>query len=102
MTSAVAAQTLGRPLAGNAPNVTVNLIEPGDGIGDRVNEIDFRVAKVLRFGRTRTNVGVDIYNILNASAVLTYNQAFNPGGRWLVPTTVMQARFAKFSASIDF
>ncbi|HXH23628.1 MAG TPA: hypothetical protein VNI78_00175 [Vicinamibacterales bacterium] len=53
-------------------------------------------------GRTRTNVGVDIYNLLNTSAVLTYNQAFNPGGRWLVPTTVVQARFAKFSASIDF
>ena len=86
----------------------MNLIAPGTLYGDRVNEIDFRIAKVLRFGRTRTNVGFDIYNVLNASPVLTYNQAFipisaaNPNGQWLVPTSVLQSRFVKFSASIDF
>jgi hypothetical protein len=106
--TAVAAQTLGRPLAGNTPNVTVNLLPPGTLYGDRVNELDFRIAKVLRFGRTRTNVGFDIYNVLNASPVLTYNSAFipisaaNPNGQWLVPTSVLQSRFVKFSASIDF
>jgi hypothetical protein len=100
--SAVAAQSLGRPLAGAVPNVTVNLIEPGSLHGDRVNEIDLRVAKVLRFGRTRTNVGFDIYNLLNSSPVLTYNNAFIPNGAWLVPTSVLQSRFLKFSASMDF
>ena len=34
--------------------------------------------------------------------VLTQNSAFIPGGNWLVPTTVLQPRFVKFSASIDF
>ena len=103
VTSAVAQQTLGRPLSGGgAPTITVNLIEPGTQYGDRVNTIDLRVAKILRFGSLRTNLGVDLYNIFNSSAVLTYNQAFNPGGTWLAPTSVMQARFAKVSASIDF
>jgi hypothetical protein len=102
VTSAQAQQTLGRPLAGNTPSITVNLLEPGAMWGDRINEFDVRVAKILRFGRTRTNVGVDIYNVLNANPVLTYNQAFTPGGRWLVPTSVLAARFAKVSASIDF
>ena len=60
------------------------------------------IAKILRFGRTRTNVGFDIYNILNANPVLGYNSAYNPTGNWLVPTSVLQARFVKFSASIDF
>ena len=102
VTSAQVAQTLGRPLSGNTPSITVNLLEPGAQWGDRINEFDLRVAKVLRFGRTRSNVGVDIYNLLNSAAVLTYNQSFTPGGRWLVPTTVMTSRFAKVSASIDF
>jgi hypothetical protein len=102
VSSAEAARTLGRPLSGNATSVTVNLIEPGTAWGDRVNSFDLRLAKVLRFGRTRTNIGVDIYNLLNSSAVLTYNAAFNPGGTWLVPTSVVSARFAKLSASIDF
>jgi hypothetical protein len=94
--------SLGRPLAGNAPNVTVNLLEPGAMWGDRINEIDLRVAKILRFGRTRTNIGIDIYNVLNSSAVLTYNQTFVLGGRWLTPLQVLTPRFAKFSAQIDF
>jgi hypothetical protein len=108
VTSAVAAVSLGRPLAGNTPNVTVNLIAPGTVYGDRINEIDLRIAKVLRFGRTRTNVGFDIYNVLNANPVLTYNPAFipisatNPNGQWLVPTSVLQSRFVKLTASIDF
>jgi hypothetical protein len=97
-----AARTLGRPLSGNAPSVIVNLIEPGTVWSDRVNVVDLRIAKVLRFGRTRTNVGVDVYNLLNSSAVLTNNAAFNPGGTWLSPTSVLSARFAKLSAAIDF
>ena len=64
----------------------MNLIAPGTLYGDRVNEFDVRIAKVLRFGRTRTNVGFDIYNILNSNPVLTYNAAFIPNGSWLVPT----------------
>jgi len=101
-TNAEVAPSLGRSLSGSAPNVTVNLVAPGTLYGDRVNELDFRVAKILRFGRTRTNVGFDIYNVLNANPVLTYNAAFIPNGGWLVPTTVLQSRFVKLSASIDF
>jgi hypothetical protein len=97
-----AARTLGRPLSNSAPSITVNLLKPGEQWGDRVNEVDLKVAKILRFGRTRSTVGIDIYNLFNVNPVLTYNQAFTPGGRWLVPTSVLSARFAKLSASIDF
>ena len=100
--SAVVALSLGRPPSGNVPNVTVNLIEPGAQWGDRINEFDLRIAKILRFGRTRTNVGFDIYNVLNSSAVLTYNQNFIPGGSWLTPLTVLTPRFVKVSAQVDF
>jgi hypothetical protein len=102
VTSAEAAQTLGRPLSNAAPNVTVNLIEPGTLYGDRITEVDMRFAKILRFGRTRTNIGFDIYNILNAAPVIGYNQGFIPGGNWLVPNLVLTPRFAKFSVQVDF
>jgi hypothetical protein len=100
---------LNRPFAGVAgQTITVNLVEPGTLYGDRVNQVDLRFAKILRFGRTRSNVGIDIYNVANASPVLTYNQNFvlpsatNPTGSWLTPTSVLQSRFVKFSAQIDF
>jgi hypothetical protein len=100
--SAQIAQSLGRPVAGNVANVTVNLLAPGEAWSDRVNETDLRIAKILRFGRTRTNVGLDLYNIFNSSAVLNSNQSFTPNGSWLRPTLVLTSRFAKISATIDF
>jgi hypothetical protein len=102
VSSAVAAESLGRPLAGNASNVTVNLIEPGSRYGDRLNELNLRIGKIIRVGGTRTNVGIDIFNLLNAAPPLSYNQSFIPGGQWLRPLTVMKARFVKFGAQIDF
>jgi hypothetical protein len=95
---------LNRPFAGlGSQTITVNLIEPGTLYGDRVNQIDMRFAKVLRFGRTRSTVGLDLYNITNSNAVLTYNQTFAPNTTtWLRPTSVLQARFVKVSAQVDF
>ena len=106
VSSAVVAQSLGRPLAGNAANVTVNLLQPGQMFSDRVNELDLRVGKALRFGRTRLNVALDLLNALNLSTILVPNQAFIPGGAWLTPTgsqtPVMTARTAKFTVQYDF
>jgi hypothetical protein len=99
---AVAALALGRPLAGGLPNVTVNLVAPGEVWGDRANEFDLRIGKVLRFGRTRASVGLDIFNVFNSAAILTYNQAFVPGGTWLQPLSILTPRFVKFSTQIDF
>lgn len=100
--SAEVSQTLGRLLSGSASNATVNLIEPGSMYGDRLNVLDMRFAKVVRLGRTRTNVGFDIYNILNRNPVISNNFTFVPGGTWLRPNSILSARFVKFSAVIDF
>jgi Carboxypeptidase regulatory-like domain len=102
-----AAPSLGRPFAGGLGTQTVNLITPGTLYGDRNNLVDFRIAKVIRFKRTRTNVGIDVYNLMNADTVLAYNNTFTPNtattvGRWLVPTSIVTPRFFKFSAQIDF
>ena len=56
----------------------------------------------MKFGRTRATVGVDIYNLLNSAAILSYNQSFIVGGAWLGPTSEMSARFAKLSLQFDF
>src|SRR5207247_4685535 len=73
----VGPQPLGRNLSSG--NVTVNLIAPGTFYASRRNNVDFRIAKVVRYGRTRTQVGVDIYNATNTDVVTTYNQGFVPG-----------------------
>jgi hypothetical protein len=100
--NAVLQPILGRAIAGGLPNLTINLVAPGQVWGDRVNEFDLRISKILRFGRTRTNVGIDIFNLLNSAAVLTYNQTFVPGVSWLAPTSVLTPRFVKIGTTIDF
>ena len=94
-------------MSGNAQTTFVNLVEPGALYGERITQVDFRVAKVLRFGRTRTNVGLDLFNIFNASPVATYNQSFVPtpaglGASWLQPSSIIGARIAKLSVQLDF
>jgi hypothetical protein len=100
--TAVVAQSLGRPLSGNAPFANINLVEPGDRYGDRINQLDFRVAKIFRFSRYRAQLAVDLYNALNANPIESYNQAFIANGAWLTPTGILTARFAKITAQFDF
>ena len=102
VTNAMVAPILGRNLSAPGGNVTVNLIEPGTAYGDRLNEVDLRVAKIVRIGRTRTNVGFDIYNLLNANPSLTYNAAYSAALPFPRPTSVLTPRFVKLSAQIDF
>ena len=102
MPIAVVSAALGRPAAVAGTTAPIDLVAPGEVWGDRVNEIDLRFAKILRFGRMRTNVGFDIFNILNQAAILTYNQTFAPAGTWLAPQSVLTPRFVKISAQIDF
>ena len=100
VTNAQVAPSLGRNLSGGKRNIRVNLVEPGTLHGDRINQLDLRVAKVLTFGRTRTNVGVDLFNALNSDTPTRYIETF--GSRWQQPRGILAARFFKFSAQIDF
>jgi hypothetical protein len=87
------------------PFKSVQVVEPGSLYGDRMNQFDFRVSKLLRFGGTRTMVGLDIYNLLNSTPVLSENA--NMGAppaypSWQSPITMLQSRFFKVSAQFDF
>ena len=68
--------TLGRPLAGGAANMTIDLVEPYTVYLDRRNELDMRFGKVLRAGRSRTVLSMDIFNALNIDTVVNANQNF--------------------------
>ncbi len=101
-TNANLAATLGRPLSGSAPFVTVNLVEPGTLYGDRIRQLDGRVAKIVNFAGKRATFGLDVYNVLNNGVILTYNNSFVPGGNWLAPTSIMTPRMARLSVEFTF
>ena len=105
--NALVAPSLGRSLSGGAPNVTVNLIKQylitpnalGAVYGERMNQLDLRVGKILKFGRTRSVVSLDVYNALNANTVLTESNAY---AIFRQPQVILLARFAKISLQFDF
>src|ERR1019366_3101994 len=105
--TATAALSLGRPLSGAAANQTVNILTPGTSTQyqERLNQLDLRIGKVLRFGGTRTNVNLDVFNLFNKDTVLTQNNAFPVGATsttWKIPTGILQSRLVKISAPFDF
>ena len=58
-----------------------------------------RFAKIIRYGRTRTNLSVDVFNALNADTITASAKRMKRcGGR----PTLLQSRFVKFSAQFDF
>lgn len=90
--------TLGRPFTLAQQNV--NLIAPNSFYGDRLNQIDLRLTKIVNVGRGKVDLNVDFYNAFNSDAVIAEIGAFGPA--WRRPLTVIQPRFVKFAARWDF
>ena len=96
-------QLTGGALAVGVPFQGVNLVTQGVLYADRVNALDLRFGKILRFGRTRTNVALDLYNLFNANTGTAFNQAFGTdGATFLRPTAILNPRFVRFNVTFDF
>jgi len=102
-TNANVLAALGHPIAGGGTTTTLDLAKLGQVYPDRLNTVDMRFTKILRFGRTRTNVGVDLYNLFNANTGTTFNQNFGTdGATYLRPNAILNPRYVRFNATIDF
>jgi hypothetical protein len=99
ITNAIASPSLGRNLS--AGTATVDLIAPGTTYGDRLNQVDFRASKIVKFSaKGRIQGNVDLYNLFNANPVLALNNTY--GTAWQRPLQILQGRLLKFSVQLDF
>jgi hypothetical protein len=77
--------------------------------GERRTQIDMRFAKIVRFGRTRTDFGVDLYNLLNTNYTNTFNTTYSfltdnaprPAG-WGTPTGIINPRFVRVNFTVNY
>ena len=91
--------SLGRRLAGGERNVVINLIPARSMYGERINQLDIRIGKILQFGGVRTTASIDVYNVFNTGSPLEFEEEFDS---WQQPLAILNARFAKFVLQFTF
>jgi hypothetical protein len=98
--SQIQAQLGHLPLGATATGITtVSLIAPETTYYDRVNQLDLRLGKILRYNRYRANLSLDLYNVFNTATVTNASIAY---GTWLAPSNVIAPRLMKVSLTFDF
>ena len=104
---------LGRlPVGSNATGTTAIIINDNDHrlfSGERRTQVDMRFAKILRFGQTRTDIGVDVGNLLNTNYATTWENTYQysignaaNGGTWNQPTAIYSPRFVRLNLTVNF
>jgi hypothetical protein len=97
-TNAAVAPSLGRPLTGGA-TTTVNIIEPRQQFGERINQLDLRFARPFRSRTVRLTPSLDLFNALNSNAV---QAEYTQYGSFRRPVAIIAARYIKLNVNIDF
>ena len=83
---------------------------PGKLDGPGYLTFDLKLGKNIRFAGKRLNVGVDVYNLFNNGAVLTYQDNFDVADiaatpvveQWGQATSLLSPRFMRLSIQFDF
>ena len=112
--NSVIAGALGRLPFGALPTGTtsVSLLDSDERrlyADNRRNQVDMRIAKILRLGRTRIEGGLDLGNVLNTNYATAYENTYQfsagntaEGGTWNNPTSVITPRFVRLNLTVDF
>jgi hypothetical protein len=107
-TSAQIAPSLGRSLS-SAASATINIVQAGTLFGERLNQLDLRLTKILKVGkRVGVLASVDFYNALNASAVIGLNNTYGAttgataGAAWQTPFAIVSGRLTKVRLQLTF
>ncbi|PYR46714.1 MAG: hypothetical protein DMF95_17880 [Acidobacteria bacterium] len=99
--------SLGRPFGSGNVVEFLQIVQPGALYGNRLNSVDLRLGKILRYGRTKTMVNLDVFNLLNSNTTEVFQRTYSapstlPRSTYLDPLSIMSARFFKISAQFDF
>jgi hypothetical protein len=77
--------------------------------GERRTQVDLRFAKIIRFGSTRADIGVDLANLFNTNYTTTWDTAYQysigntaRGGTWNNPTAIYAPRFVRLNFTVSF
>ncbi len=78
----------------------VNLITPNSLFGPRFNQLDLSINRSVKLGWGNLRLAFDLYNALNSNSIQNVTTTYGP--TWLRPTTFLDPRLARVTASIAF
>jgi hypothetical protein len=81
-------------------SVVVRLNEPGTSYYERLNQLDIRFDKMIRWGTRRITPQVAIFNATNSNTVLTMNNAY--GSSLDQVQDILSGRIVRFGVQVDF
>jgi hypothetical protein len=90
------------PFGAISPTATtaLSIIPPETDYYNRLNQLDLRLGKILKFGgKTRMNLSLDLYNLFNQGTITAASFSYTT---WLAPQSVIAPRLAKVSMTFDF
>jgi hypothetical protein len=75
------------------------LNEPGSLYYDRINQLDFTIAKAFTRGRVRVTPDISLFNLFNANPVYSQTTAYPAVGR---PLRILEGRLIRFGVQARF
>ena len=99
------------PGATTTGNTTIQITDNENRVyaDNRRTQIDMRFAKIVRVHRTRSDVGIDLNNLLNTNYPTGYSTTYTysagntaNGGTWGNPTSIYTPRFVRVNYTLNF
>jgi hypothetical protein len=67
---------------------------------ERITQFDIKVAKTFRMGRVSVLPTLEIFNLNNTDAIVTYQSTDILSQQYLAPSTIMQPRMIGVGATV--
>ena len=81
-------------------SVTVALTQPGETYLPRLNQLDFKVTKSIRYRTVRVRPEVGIFNVTNTATVQAQNNSFGPNLDRI--QAILDGRVIRLGVQVDF
>jgi hypothetical protein len=84
----------------NQSSLTVALV-PGASVQvERITQLDLKIAKTFRLGRVSLLPTLEVFNVNNSDAIISYQSTNILSGAYLAPNSIMQPRMVGVGATV--
>ena len=80
--------------------LSVQLDPTSTVLAERINQFDFKVQRTFRFGRVSVLPTVEVFNVNNSDAIISYQSQSILSQQYLAPNSIMQPRMVGVGATV--